>query len=70
MVMADLALLEDLANHALRREYVFKDRADLFNESTMISRQYRFLCHDFGEDVYVHMTKIKNILIILKSFIC
>ncbi len=54
--MADLALLEDLANHALRREWVFKERADLFNESTewLLSR-YCFLCHDFGEDVYIHV---------------
>ena len=54
--MAYLALLEDLANHALRRERVFKDRADLLGESTewLLSR-YRFpknvlldLCHDLG----------------------
>ncbi len=31
--MADLALLEDWANRALRRERVFKDHADLFSES-------------------------------------
>ncbi len=33
MVMADLALLEDLANHAMRRERVFKKCTDLFSES-------------------------------------
>ena len=54
--MAYLALLEDLANHALRRERIFKDRADLLGESTewLLSR-YRFpknvlldLCRDLG----------------------
>uniref|UniRef100_A0A9J8CWU3 Putative nuclease HARBI1 n=1 Tax=Cyprinus carpio carpio TaxID=630221 RepID=A0A9J8CWU3_CYPCA len=54
--MAYLALLEDLANNALRRERVFKDRADLLGESTewLLSR-YRFpknvllaLCRDLG----------------------
>nr|XP_055063040.1 putative nuclease HARBI1 isoform X2 [Misgurnus anguillicaudatus] len=54
--MAYLALLEDLANRALRRERVFKDRADLLGESTewLLSR-YRFprnilldLCRDLG----------------------
>ena len=54
--MAYVALLEDLANHALRRERVFKDHADLLGESTewLLSR-YRFpktllldLCHDLG----------------------
>ena len=52
--MAYLALLEDLENRALRRERVFKERADLFSESTewLLSR-YRFpknilmdLCRD------------------------
>ncbi|CAL8318115.1 unnamed protein product [Merluccius merluccius] len=32
--MAYLALLEDLENRALHRERVFKERADLFSEST------------------------------------
>lgn len=54
--MAHLALLEDLVNHALRRERIFRERADLFGESTewLLSR-YRFpkqillnLCHDLG----------------------
>lgn len=54
--MAYLALLEDLANNALRRERVFQDRADLLGESTewLLSR-YRFpknvlldLCRDLG----------------------
>ena len=54
--MAYLALLEDLANHALHKERVFKDRADLLGESTewLLSR-YRFpknvlldLCRDLG----------------------
>ncbi len=36
--MAYLALLEDLANNALRRERVFKDRADLLGESTVASK--------------------------------
>ena len=54
--MAYLALLEDLANHALCRERVFKDRADLLGESTewLLSR-YRFpknvlldMCRDLG----------------------
>ncbi len=31
--MADLALLEDLANHALHKEHIFKDRTNLFSES-------------------------------------
>ena len=53
--MAYLALLEDLENRALRRERVFKERADLLSESTewLLSR-YRFpknilmeLCQDF-----------------------
>ena len=41
--MAYLALLEDLENRALRRERVFKERADLLSESTewLLSR-YRF----------------------------
>lgn len=52
--MAYLALLEDLENRALRRECVFKERADVFSESTewLLSR-YRFpknilmdLCRD------------------------
>ncbi len=34
----------------------FKVRADLFNESTeWLLSQYRFVCHDFGEDVYIHV---------------
>ncbi|KAI2646411.1 hypothetical protein H4Q32_025756 [Labeo rohita] len=54
--MAYLALLEDLANNALRRERVFQDRADLLGESTewLLSR-YRFpknvlldLCRNLG----------------------
>jgi hypothetical protein len=32
--MADLALLEDLAQAAFRRECVFRDRWDFFAEST------------------------------------
>ncbi len=32
--MAYLALLVDLANNALHRERVFKDRTDLLGEST------------------------------------
>lgn len=54
--MAYLALLEDLAQGALRRERVFRDRADLFAESTewLISR-FRYprhilldLCRNLG----------------------
>jgi len=54
--MAYLALLEDLANNALRRERVFQDRTDLLRESTewLLSR-YCFpknvlldLCRDLG----------------------
>ncbi len=34
----------------------FKEHADLFNKSTeLLSSLYRFLCHDFGEDVYIHV---------------
>ncbi len=34
----------------------FKVRADLFNESTeWLLSQYHFVCHDFGEDVYIHV---------------
>ncbi len=52
MVMADLALLEDLANHA-----------NAFSKSALIylvraeNGFFCFLCHDFGEDVYIHMIK-------------
>lgn len=54
--MAHLALLEELANRAFRRERVFRERADLFAESSewLLSR-YRFpkhilldLCHELG----------------------
>ncbi|XP_029973035.1 putative nuclease HARBI1 isoform X2 [Salarias fasciatus] len=41
--MAYLALLEDLENRAFRRERVFKDRADLFSESSeWLLSKYRF----------------------------
>ncbi len=36
-VMADLALLEDLAKHALHREHIFKDHADLFIHNVLIN---------------------------------
>ncbi|KAK0145349.1 putative nuclease HARBI1 [Merluccius polli] len=37
--MAYLALLEDLENRALRRERIFKERADLLSESRVASKQ-------------------------------
>lgn len=34
----------------------FSKSADLFNESTeWLFSLYHFLCHDFGEDVYIHV---------------
>ncbi len=34
----------------------FKECADLFNESTeWLLSQYRFVCHGFGEDIYIHV---------------
>uniref|UniRef100_A0A3B4Z0H8 DDE Tnp4 domain-containing protein n=1 Tax=Stegastes partitus TaxID=144197 RepID=A0A3B4Z0H8_9TELE len=53
---AHLALLEDLANHVLRRERVFKLSADVFAERTeWLLSKYRFpreilldLCRDLG----------------------
>ncbi len=51
--MTDLALLEDSANHALCRERVFKDCADLFSESTdWLHSQNCFLCHDCCKDIH------------------
>lgn len=41
--MAALALLEDLANHAFRRERVFRDRADVFaHDDEWLTSRYRF----------------------------
>lgn len=52
--MADLTLLEDLVNHALRREHVKTALICLVSTEWLLSL-YHFLCHDFGRHTqYIH----------------